>query len=326
MDKRDKVYQLDRIFKQARNRRISKTELLERLEYSASTLKRQLNVLRYEYGAPLDYDKERHGWHYREGESFELPGLWFNEQELYSLLVLEQLLENIDTGLVSKQLSTAKDRIKALLSTKIDLDKNIGDKLQLVSAFQREFNKTHFKEIAKATFAERQLEIDFVNRQTQRHTTRVISPQRLVHYKDNWYLDCYCHLRESLRTFAIDSIIQIKQCHKSAIIIEPDIIDKTTKVSYGIFSGQAHQTAVLHFQPPVSFWIAKETWHPNQQSKWLSHDILELKIPYRKQEELIADIMRYSDKVIVKAPKSLRQSIKEHAEILLKNHQKNSLG
>jgi predicted DNA-binding transcriptional regulator YafY len=320
MDKRDKLYQLHRIFSQAHGKRISKAELLERLEYSDSTLKRQINTLRDEYGAPLEYDAEKHGWYYQKGIRFELPGLWFNEQELYSLLVLEQLLEKIDAGLVSEQLSIAKDRIKLLLSTKIDLDKNIDDKLRLVTVFQRDFNKTNFKEIAKATFEQRQLEIESINRQTQQHTVRIISPQRLVHYKDVWYLDCYCHLRESLRTLAIDAISRVKQCHKAAKIIDPTIIDEQVQHSYGIFSGQANKTAILHFQPPASFWIAKETWHPEQKRRWLDNDILELTIPFQKQEELLADILRYSDKVTVKSPESLRQSIRKHAEILLQNH------
>jgi len=33
-----------------------------------------------------------------------------------------------------------------------------------------------------------------------------VSPQRLVHYRDNWYLDAWCHLRGDLRSFAIDAI------------------------------------------------------------------------------------------------------------------------
>jgi len=320
MDKRDKLYQLHQIFVGARGTLVSKEHLLIQLECSDSTLKRRINDLRDLYGAPLEYSKEHHGWYYRKGESFELPGLWFNDQELYALLVLEQLLENLDAGLVSEQLLTAKDKIKILLSSKIDPEKNIHNKLRLINVFHRTFSETIFKEIAKATFDERQLEIDFINRQTQKKTTRIISPQRIVHYKDNWYLDSFCHLKNDLRTFSIDGISRVKQCHKAAKIIDPKAIDKATQSSYGIFSGQAHQTAILHFQPPVSFWVAKEIWHLDQQRKWLENDILELQIPYKKQEELLSDILKYSDKVIVKAPESLRQSIKKAAETLLKNH------
>jgi predicted DNA-binding transcriptional regulator YafY len=37
-------------------------------------------------------------------------------------------------------------------------------------------------------------------------TEREVSPQRLVHYRDNWYLDAWCHLREDVRSFSIDAI------------------------------------------------------------------------------------------------------------------------
>lgn len=320
MDKRDKLYELNSLFVQARGTLLSKKRLLEHLECSESTLKRRLIDLREIHGAPLEYDRQNHGWYYRKGESFELPGLWFNAQELYALLVLEQLLEGLDAGLVSEQLSIAKDRIKTLLSSKSDPEDNISNKLRLVNVFYREFDANIFKEIAKATFEERQLEIDFINRQTQQKTTRIISPQRIVHYKDTWYLDCFCHLKNDFRTFSIDGISRVKQCHSQAKIIEPKIIDKATQSTYGIFSGQAHETAVLHFQAPTSFWIAKEKWHPDQQGQWLADDIFELKIPYQNPQELRADILRYADKVTVKSPESLRNSIKQSAEILLKNH------
>ena len=321
MDKRDKLYELHGIFVQARGTLLSKAQLLKQLECSESTLKRRIEDLRDIYGAPLEYNRENHGWHYQKGVSFELPGLWFNDQELYALLVLEQLLENIDAGLVSEQLSTAKDRIKLLLSTKIDPEDNISNKLSLVNVFHRKFDEVIFKEIAKATFDQRQIEIDFINRQTQQKTSRTISPQRMVHYKDTWYLDCFCHLRDELRTFSIDGISRVTQCHSPVKHIEPSIIDESTKSSYGIFSGQAHETAILHFQPPVSFWIAKEIWHPEQQGQWLDNDIYELKIPYKNDKELLADILRYADKVIIQAPESLRKSIKNTAEKLLNNHQ-----
>jgi predicted DNA-binding transcriptional regulator YafY len=320
MDKRDKLYELHRIFVQARGTLLSKQKLLSKLECSDSTLKRRLNSLRDTYGAPLEYSREKHGWYYQKDVSFELPGLWFNDQELYAFLILEQLLENLDVGLVSEQLSTAKNKIKLLLSTNVDPEETISNKLRLINVFHRIFNETIFKEIAKATFDERQLEIDFINRNTQQKTTRIISPQRIVHYKNTWYLDCYCHLREEFRTFSIDGISNVKHCHRQARIIDPKIIDKNTQSTYGIFSGQAHEIAILHFQNPVSFWIAKEIWHPSQQGQWLENNIYELKIPYQNPKELLADILRYADKVTVKSPESLRQSIKKSAKMLLENH------
>lgn len=44
----------------------------------------------------------------------------------------------------------------------------------------------------------------------RRQKTETISPQRLVHYRDNWYLDAWCHLRNDLRRFSVDAIQRVK--------------------------------------------------------------------------------------------------------------------
>ena len=319
MDKRDKLYQLHQIISQS-STAITKAYLLEKLECSESTLKRRINDLRHIYGAPLIYDKQRHGWYYQKDTRFELPGLWFNDQELYALLTLEQLLENLDKGLVSEQLLIAKDRIKAILSTKLNKTQNIHDKLRLISIFHRTFKLSTFEEIAKATFDARKIEITHINRQTQERTQRIVSPQRLVHYKDTWYIDAYCHHKQAMRTFAIDAITAIKHHHTQAKIIPPADIDKLVQSSYGIFSGKAHQQAVLHFKPPASFWIAKEKWHPKQQTQWLDNNILQLTIPYHHDKELLADILRYAETVEVISPISLQQKIQQIAHTILSHH------
>jgi predicted DNA-binding transcriptional regulator YafY len=63
-----------------------------------------------------------------------------------------------------------------------------------------------FEVIASATLARKRLRIDHYNRQNGQTVSREVSPQRVVHYRDNWYLDAWCHLRNDLRSFAIDAI------------------------------------------------------------------------------------------------------------------------
>jgi len=38
---------------------------------------------------------------------------------------------------------------------------------------------------------------------------REVSLQRLVHLRDNWYLDAWCHLRNDVRSFSIDAIQRV---------------------------------------------------------------------------------------------------------------------
>ena len=37
-------------------------------------------------------------------------------------------------------------------------------------------------------------------------TERTVSPQRLVHWRNTWYLDAWCHATDALRRFALDAI------------------------------------------------------------------------------------------------------------------------
>ena len=39
---------------------------------------------------------------------------------------------------------------------------------------------------------------------------RTVSPQRLAHYRDNWYLDAWCHDRDALRIFALDQMRELR--------------------------------------------------------------------------------------------------------------------
>ncbi|MFX7571027.1 WYL domain-containing protein, partial [Acinetobacter baumannii] len=83
----------------------------------------------------------------------------------------------------------------------------------------------------------------------------MLSPQRLVYYRDNWYLDAWCHLREAMRSFSLDAIASTKLKTDSAIEISDDTLDQHFTQGYGIFSGVDVQWAVLRFSPERARWV-----------------------------------------------------------------------
>jgi predicted DNA-binding transcriptional regulator YafY len=96
--------------------------LQEALEVSPATLKRDLEYLRSRLGAPIEYDRDLNAYRFGKGYAgprHELPGLWFDEAELYSLLTAQQqLLAGLDSdGLLSRHLQPLLDRIQHLLAS-----------------------------------------------------------------------------------------------------------------------------------------------------------------------------------------------------------------
>jgi predicted DNA-binding transcriptional regulator YafY len=136
-----------------------------------------------------------------------------------------------------------------------------------------------------------------------------VSPQRLVHYRDAWYLDAWCHTRRALRTFAVDRIRDANTISTRARDVPIPELDEHLASSYGIFAGKANKTAVLRFSAERARWVADERWHPHQVGQFLTDGRYELRIPYRDPRELVMDILRHGPHVEVAAPESLREAV-----------------
>ena len=141
-----------------------------------------------------------------------------------------------------------------------------------------------------------------------------MSPQRLVHYRDNWYLDSWCHLRKALRSFSIDAILQLEVGQEVAIEIDEDILDRELESGYGIFSGVKTREAVLRFRPELARWVSREQWHPKQKGEFDESGFHLLRIPYSQDTELVMDILRHGADVEVLQPQQLRQKVIDRIE------------
>jgi proteasome accessory factor C len=311
LDKFDRIYKLHDLLRERRTP-ISRSELVEALELkSESSIYRLIRVLKDQLHAPIEWHEEIGGYYYERdaaGGTFELPGLWFNAKELQALIVFDRLLESLDPGLLSEHLAPLTSRITELLK---------HQRLGLTEAAQRvrvlgmaaKPPGAWFGAVAGALLQRRELRLRYHGRGKDQVSERVVCPQRLVHYRDTWYLDAWCHTRKGLRTFAIDRIKEAKERSDAARDVPHAELDAHLASSYGIFAGKANKTAVLRFSASAARWVADERWHPRQVGQFLTDGRYELRVPYRDATELAMDILRYGADVEVVAPESLRGTV-----------------
>jgi predicted DNA-binding transcriptional regulator YafY len=164
--------------------------------------------------------------------------------------------------------------------------------------------------VAGAVLERRRLGFSYRARSTDAPTERVVSPQRLTHYKDNWYLDAWDHGRDALRSFALDRIRAPRVSDVPALDRESEELDAHLASSYGIFSGPPKAIATIHFTSHAARWVADEHWHTQQQGQWLGDGRYELKLPYSNSRELLMDVLKYGPDAEVIAPVSLREEMK----------------
>ena len=174
---------------------------------------------------------------------------------------------------------------------------------------KREVAPQHFQLLVRALLERKQLAVHARSRSRDEVNQRTISLQRLVHYRDNWYVDAWCHWREAVRSFAVETLQQVQTLDMPAMEVPVDVLQSHLSSAYGIFSGQATEWAVLRFAPERARWVSSEQWHPKQQGQYLADGSYELRVPYRDSRELVMDVLRHGSGVEVLAPPQLRQQI-----------------
>ena len=296
--------------------------LRERLECSESTVKRAIRDLRT-LDAPLEYHPEQRGYYFAEadGARYELPGLWFNERELHGLLVVHQILAELHSDLLESALAPLRARIESLLANAAPGDEALHRRVRVPGIGARRVEPATFRAVSSALFRRRRLRVRYHARSTAVETVRTLSPQRLVHYRNNWYLDAWCHLRRALRSFALERIVVEKTATAGppAREIDPVELDAKVGASYGIFTGNPRHRARIRFTPAAAAWVANENWHPEQRGTW-SPAGYELQIPYHNPTELIMDILRHGENAEVLSPPKLRREVCKRLEAARKNY------
>ena len=317
MAKTDRIYKIELLIRH--RGQVSFAQLLETLEVSPATLKRDLEYLRGQLGAPIEYDRDSNSYRFAAGISgtgsgrrHELPGLWFSEPELYSLLMAQQLLSGLGAdGLLSRHLQPLLDRIHELLGPGGETDaKALMKRVKIISALRRPVAPDCFERMGEALMRRRRLQMRYLTRARGEVGEREVSPQRLVHYCDNWYLDAWCHLREDVRSFSIDAITQIKVLNTPVREVLDADINVAVDAGYGIFGGAPKGWTTLKFTPERARWVSQEHWHPQQRGSTQVDGSYVLEIPYSDERELMGDMLRFGADVEVMAPPDLRGRIK----------------
>jgi predicted DNA-binding transcriptional regulator YafY len=189
-------------------------------------------------------------------------------------------------------------------------------RIRVIPFGARRHESKHFALIAAAVLGRQRLRLTYFNRTRDETTEREVSPQRLVYYRANWYLDAWCHMRDDLRSFSLDAMRAAELLATRAKEVPDAELDAVLAVGYGIFSGKKVQWATLRFSPERARYIAVEEWHPKQRARWEKDGRYVLEVPFSSEKELLMDVLKHGADVEVLAPESLRREVRTRARAL----------
>ena len=327
MDRTERFYLIDRLLHERRI--VSRVQFLKALGVSLATFKRDLEYMRDRLHAPIVWNAEKSGYEFGQPDgispAYELPGLWFNDSEIYALLTMQQLLSDMEPGLLSAHVAPLKARLELLLGEGDVEARDVHKRVRILQQSARRLPPGVFETMANGVLRRRRVRIAYQARSTGEASERVISPQRLVRYRDNWYVDAWCHLRDGLRKFSIDAIASAELMAERARAVDMKMVEKTFSSGYGVFAGEIVEWATLHFTPLRARWVAQEQWHSEQRGHSEADGSYVLEVPFVDPRELMMDILKFGADVEVIGPPTLRKLVaSEVARMVVQRRQKDA--
>lgn len=316
----ERIFKLHRLLRQSRYP-VKWQRILDELKCSNSTARRVMKELRESLGAPIEVTEDPQGYRYTD-DTYELPGLWFSATELQSLFMLHLLLQTFEPGLLGNVLSPFLRRLEQILGSQ-GLATSGGKRIRLLRVASRPAGP-FFGDVASALLQRHRMTIHYRAPNVQRATPREISPLRMSHYRDKWYLDAWCHKQNGLRTFALHRIQMATVLGTAAIEMDEARLDRELGSSYGIFAGEPVAVAKLLFSPKRADYVEGEQWHPDQKASRLKSGEYLLEIPYSASNELILDILHYGPDVEVLAPMELREAVADQLWVAAQQYRKST--
>jgi len=296
---------------------VTRERLLNELGVSLATFKRDLDVLRDEMQAPIvwqpgengeqrGYVLEDKGW---SSGKLGLPNAWFSASEIYALLMINEFASHIGPGLLSEHLQPLITRVTLMMSAAQDTPEDVRSRIRILTSASKRQASPHFETVARATVKRRRIKLVYFTRSRNDRSERTVSPQVMLHYKENWYLVAWCHKADGLRMFALDAIEEATFLQEDAKRAAKKQTDELIGHDFGIYSARHRKWAKLLFGKVQVPWVKSEVWHADQVSVFTSDGDYLLSVPYNDPRELIREIMRFGPDVRVLEPPELLREV-----------------
>jgi predicted DNA-binding transcriptional regulator YafY len=285
-------------------------DFMAELGTSRRTVARDLDFLRDEERAPLEYDDAQHGFRLTD-ETYALPPVTISRREAFSFGLARKLLAHYEGTPLHLDMRSVLDKIAESLEGDISIEPNwLSEHVGVLPEDRVRINPEVWAQLAG--FIERR---ESVRAEYQTFTGRVseyeLHPYHLLAYHGNWYVLARNVAKNQVETFALSRFRRI-ETGGSPFTRPPDFSPETfARQAFGITGGEEPLKVRLLFEPKLVVYITERQWHSTQEFRVRADGRVEMRLETTGRKELIRWVLSWMPDVKVLAPKSLHDRIVE---------------
>ncbi len=287
------------------------SKIADKFEVDRKTIQRDIENMR-ELGAPVEYDKKRHGYYYTEPKYF-LPAIHLTQSDVFAFIVNEQILKQYKDAPYYDAIKKVIEKIIEFIPDDISTE-NTAPVFSFQAAPASQINKGYFEVLQKAIYDEKQIIINYHTQHSNKTSERTVDPYMIRHQQGTWYLIAHCHKRDELRIFALNRILNLTETDVDFYKPSDFNIDKFLEDCFGIIRDEKTHHVKLKFTPYQSRWIRERQWHKTQQLTDLPDGSLLLEMDVQGLDDVKRWVLQYGGEVEVLEPEVLREDVFKEVE------------
>ena len=179
------------------------SSLAREWEISSRTMQRDIDYLKYELDAPIEYDPLKRGFYYADPSWF-LPSVILSEGELLALLIGREALNMYRGTPVAGQLEQVYGKLAELLPDQISLGPEfIQTRFSFFNAPSRTMDPAIWKVILRGLLRQQVVDITYRSPSAPRPKPHRLHPYHVLNLEGEWYLLAHNERWDGLRQYAL---------------------------------------------------------------------------------------------------------------------------
>jgi predicted DNA-binding transcriptional regulator YafY len=296
-----------------RGRYPTKADLARIVERHPRTVQRDLEALVNRFDAPLEFDREKKGFHFTD-PAWQLPPVILREGELINFFAAERVLRRLGATSEVQLARSALRRLAALLPAEVVVDVNaLEDAITFAPEPVLDASPATLRRLASAATHRQTLHINYFSQRRAAQTERDIDVLLLHNHLGEWYAVSHDHETGEVRDFHAGRISSIINTRRSFTPPTDWDAEEYLRRGFGMFRGGKDVLVEVEFDQYQARYARERTFHLTQRRKELRDG--RLRITFETTEAALEQVARwllqYGEHARALRPAWLREMMRE---------------
>ena len=291
--------------------------LAQQLAVSSKTVQRDIDYLRDELEAPIEFLREENGYAYAR-EDYVLPFLPVDGQDLFSIGVAAQVLALLGGTPLARSLRSCYERLARLMPPAVRLRPEVvREKLTLRAAAFRPVREETWQAVSDALQRGVSLSIRYRHPGEGAGEPRVIRPYAFVLAGRDWMVLAEDQSQAQIKNFYLARIETARLTGERYAIPRSFDAGAFFRNTFGLFVGKGRPFRFrVRFSPEVSDEVREMVWHPDQKIESGRNGEAILELPAESVREARRFILAYGRHAAAISPPELVDDLREETAAL----------